>query len=588
MNTKNESVAGDQQLAVQANARQRNVGLVQLVIVLALWAVITTAAVLRYRGPELTSLESPRQLSGEKVRQVLKTLVGDAIPHPAGSEQNDVVRQRIVDHVTALGYEVVIQKTEHHPRLDTNNPAIPLENLMFRLPGTAPPTTNAPIVLAAHYDSAPNAPGAGDDGVGVAVILEVARRWKSQPAPINDIIFLITDGEEFGLLGARRWAEQHPWAKEAKWAINLEARGTRGASLMFETSTPNGWLTPLLARSLSRPNASSLSYEIYRRLPNDTDFTIFRKAGMAGFNFAFIGEVRNYHTPGDSWENVSPRSIQHHADNAWQLLSTCANFQWPVDNRGALMSPPAVGQSVYFDVFGWFVVYWPTAWNGWMLAVPMLGLIIWVVREQQTSSLNVRGFLRAVAGILLAVAGLCLVSALSTLNLSLLQKTPSLELSWPLRGGWVHLSIFLAAALGWLLVSRLTQRWLSDRLGLASLIGPWVAVGGLLCWQVPGGSFLVIAPLWLSAATIAVATVFRKAQWAPALWLLACGLIWIPLEPMFYDALGMGATPIFAIRMAWLASCMLPWFTVLTERGVWASFILLGGTWLITTIVAIG
>ncbi len=587
MQPANESNSGDGQPLNQLSSSRPRVGIIQLLIVLTLWSAIFAISEFRYRGPEISVTEDAQHLSGENVREILRDLVGDGIPHPAGSEQNDIVRQRIIDRATNMGYEVLVHEAEHYPRRNPENPPVALQNLMFRLPGTAPQTANAPIVLAAHYDSARNAPGAGDDGVGVAVILETARRWKLQPAPRNDIIFLITDGEELGLLGAQRWAEQHPWAKEAKWVINLEARGTCGASLMFETSTPNGWLAQLLGRQLLRPNASSLSYEIYRRLPNDTDFTVFREAGLAGFNFAFIGDVRNYHTPGDSWENVSPNSIQHHADNSWQLLGACANFEWPLDDQGALVPLPSPGQAVYFDMLGWFLIRWPTTWNWWLFLVPVIGLSIWIVSEGRISELLRRGIFRGIMGSLLTAVGLCFVVTTATLNLWLLQKSPSLELSWPLRGGWVHVSIFLSAALGWLLVSRLTSRWFWDRIGLASLITLWLIVGVLLCWQVPGGSFLVIAPLWCSGVAIVAVTIGLRRDWAPAIWVLSCGLIWVPFEPMFYDALGMGTTAIFALRLAWLASCFLPWFTMLTERAAWLCCGLLGGGWLITTFVSL-
>ena len=39
-------------------------------------------------------------------------------------------------------------------------------------------------------------------------------------------------------------------------------------------------------------------------MPNDTDFTPFREAGLSGVNFAFIEDVHDYHTANDSLEDL--------------------------------------------------------------------------------------------------------------------------------------------------------------------------------------------------------------------------------------------------------------------------------------------
>ncbi len=105
----------------------------------------------------------------------------------------------------------------------------------------------------------------------------------------NDVIFLLTDGEELGLLGAAAFVNEHPWAKDVGVALNFEARGTGGPVRMFETSEQNGWLIRRFAQAAPYPRTDSISYEIYRSLPNDTDLTVFKRHGYAGLNFAFIG-----------------------------------------------------------------------------------------------------------------------------------------------------------------------------------------------------------------------------------------------------------------------------------------------------------
>ncbi len=98
-------------------------------------------------------------------------------------------------------------------------------------------------------------------------------------------------------------------------AINLDARGNSGPSFMFETSDGNGWLIEQMARALPHPMASSVTYEVYRLLPNDTDLTVYKQYGMAGWNFAFVGGLSYYHSPEDTPANLDPRTLQHQGDN---------------------------------------------------------------------------------------------------------------------------------------------------------------------------------------------------------------------------------------------------------------------------------
>ena len=220
---------------------------VWLFAALGIWLVILALAMWRYHGPQLVTATDPQNsmvYSGANAEKILFELVGNGVPHPAGSKDNVRVRELILGKVRGLGFDVYQQKTESHIHLAPANPEVELTNILFRLEGTNSNDSPA-VMLVAHYDSSRNGPGAGDDGVGVASVLEIARMLKSQPALRNDVIFLLTDGEEYGLLGAARFCEEHAWAKQVRVCINLEARGTSGPSLMFQTSEGNEWLWPI-------------------------------------------------------------------------------------------------------------------------------------------------------------------------------------------------------------------------------------------------------------------------------------------------------------------------------------------------------
>src|SRR5262249_49807364 len=122
-----------------------------------------------------------------------------------------------------------------------------------------------------------------------------------------------------GRLGASAFEAERGAASDPAVVFNFEARGTSGQSLMFETSDRNGWLIREFAEASPAPVGNSLMYEVYKYLPNDTDFTTFKRAGFAGLNFAYIDGLPRYHTATDTIQNLDPGSLQHHGANALAL-----------------------------------------------------------------------------------------------------------------------------------------------------------------------------------------------------------------------------------------------------------------------------
>lgn len=76
---------------------------------------------------------------------------------------------------------------------------------MLKLPGQDPGLS--PLLIGAHYDGAPQTPGADDNASGVAALLELARRW-SVRAPRRPVWLVAFDQEEEGLLGSRALAQR--------------------------------------------------------------------------------------------------------------------------------------------------------------------------------------------------------------------------------------------------------------------------------------------------------------------------------------------------------------------------------------------
>lgn len=143
------------------------------------------------------------------------------------------------------------------------------------------------------------------------------------------MIFLFSDAEEPGLVGAQAFVTEHPWATEVGAVVNLEARGTEGLSLLFDTSENNGWLIDAYAETAPRPVANSLYYELYKVAPNNTDFTVYRRAGIPGVNVAFTEGGARYHSPLDNRQYLDPGSVQHQGTTRWRWCALWPIATWP-------------------------------------------------------------------------------------------------------------------------------------------------------------------------------------------------------------------------------------------------------------------
>jgi hypothetical protein len=298
----------------------------------------------------------------DRAHATLQELLAEQVPHPTGSAENRRVRDRILAQFRAAGYQPEVQSAFQCAPPDKAPGCTQVENIIAVLKGTG---EGRAILATAHYDSVPAGPGVGDDGVGVVVMLELARTLKAMPPARNDIIFLITDGEETGLRGAVAFAQNHALMQQVGIVVNVEARGNTGPAIMFETGSGNSKLISLFADSVGSQVSNSLAYEIYRLLPNDTDFTIYKNAGLNGYNFAMIGGAARYHTPKDNLALLDRNSLRHHGQQVTALVRALQGQD--------LETLRSQEDASYFDLFGKGLVHWPAALN---LPIAFAGLVL--------------------------------------------------------------------------------------------------------------------------------------------------------------------------------------------------------------------
>jgi hypothetical protein len=102
----------------------------------------------------------------------LQRILGDQRPHPVDSAANDGVRDRLAAELAALGLT---------PRIAddfTCNGSAKSQTVscarIRNVTATIGPAEGRHVLLVSHYDSTPAGPGAADDGIGIASMLEVA------------------------------------------------------------------------------------------------------------------------------------------------------------------------------------------------------------------------------------------------------------------------------------------------------------------------------------------------------------------------------------------------------------------------------
>lgn len=455
--------------------------------VLLAFVLLIGAAALGIRSARAPSLPdaAPGAFDIERAMATLARIAAE--PRPPGTAAHTAVRDHLVSSLRASGFETEIQDTSFlYAERGNPFPAGRVQNVIGRLEGA---DGRDGVLVVAHYDSVPSSPGASDDGAAVAALLEAARLLGEGPKPNNDVIFLLSDAEEAGMLGARAFATQHPLMKKVRVLLNFEARGSRGPTSMFETGPANGWLIDTLARSTSRPVASSLYVEIYRRMQNDTDFSAFREADLAGLNFAYIEGLPHYHTSLDDVAHIDPRSLAHHGQILMGLLGSLKDA--PLGERHA-------GDKVYFNLGPLFVRY-STA-----LAWPLtLGSVLLFAGAAQ-------GLARARAarrGLLYGLLWLCALPLAAALAAALLQVgVGALHPTWQgmPQGETYNSPLYLGAYEGMLFglwslsLSALRRRAALSELTAGALCGLCLLALASLVWM-PGASYLPTLPLLFGA-----------------------------------------------------------------------------------------
>jgi hypothetical protein len=495
-------------------------------------------------------------------------------PHPLGSAANDSVRNYILEELRNMKLQPEVLKGVGVSRSFGQALAGYSKNIFAKIRGHSPQRT---ILLMAHYDSAPNALGAADDASGVAAILESIRAIQSQEIPLNNNVWILfTDGEERGLLGAEQFVDEFAEIDKIDLVLNFEARGTSGASMMFETSSPNGNLIPSFASATPDPVANSLMYTVYKMLPNDTDMSITKKAGINGINFAFTEQFTDYHTLQDNPENLSLASLQHHGSNLLNNLRHFGNTDFKLSSNT---------EYVYFNNATGGLTYYPAGWSFPIALVTAILFFAYLVYLFRTDRLGLGSYAGSFGLFMGSIVIGTAITYFGWKGISWLHP----QYEWFLFGEnynhkWYLLGFTCLNAAFFCVIYSWIQKKLSTQQLLAGSFTAWILFSLVSAWYLPTASYFFSWPVLMALiGWVVLGDDISNLSWKSIL-LLAISLsgVLFMIPPYIYLIQVMLTTRMIAVSMLLLLLMIglcwaLVWQIIQTRPVLWSTVLLLTG-----------
>ncbi len=520
---------------------------------------------------KITGLNTPKtEFSTERALIQLKEVTKK--PHYVGTAEHNHVRKYIVAELEKLGLTVEIQTQvaiNKKWRAGTNT-----KNILARIKGSE---KGKALLLLTHYDSSPHSSlGAADAGSGVVVILEGLRVYlANSPKPKNDIIILISDAEELGLLGANAFVHHHRWAEDIGLVLNFEARGSGGPSyILMETNGGNKNLVKAFNKAkVKYPVGNSLLYSIYKMLPNDTDLTVFREDGnIKGFNFAFLDDHFDYHTAQDTYERMDKNTLQHQAGYLMPLLNHFADAN--------LENLNAEKDNVFFNFPQFNLVNYPFEWVMPMVMMAVLWFLFLLFVGFKKKKLSVKQIFK---GFIAFLFSLILSGVVTFYGWKLLLKIYP-QYNDILHGftynGHFYIAAFIALTLGitfWI-YNKYLKEYSIENLMIAPVF-IWLLINIAIALYLPGAGFFIISTFTgLLVLTILFFSKEGKNNQMILFSVLAIPtlVIFVPLIQMFPVGLGLKMIVISSVLSVLVFGIVIPVFASYKEvKGLSKLFFLM-------------
>jgi Peptidase family M28 len=224
-------------------------------------------------------------------------------------------------------------------------------NLLGLLKGSDPKLAGQVIVIDAHYDhlgiGAPVAGdsiynGADDDASGTVSVLAVAKALSRGPRPKRSILFVLTTGEEEGLLGTQWMLAHFPLSLDSVVA-NLETEMigrpdslAGGPGMAWLTGYDRSTMGAILKRAripiVADPRPAQHFFE-------RSDNIAFAERGIPAHTLSSFNLHADYHQPSDDLSRIDFAHMTAVINAALNAVSLLANGPLPVWNPGGRPVP---------------------------------------------------------------------------------------------------------------------------------------------------------------------------------------------------------------------------------------------------------
>ncbi len=314
--------------------------LAALLLTLLVFAAVACQPVLKYQGKSAIPEEDMQYLLGmydhEQMMSWIKDLTSETYQgREAGTEHEDLVGDYIIELLQSFGLEPWDDMgfDEYRQAFALPQTQETAENIIAVLPGKS---SEYYLLIGAHYDhlgvrDGVFYPGADDNAVGTAAVLELARIFsQSELTADYSIVFVLFGAEERGLFGSAELAQRLDGRKMGRKIVllNLDViAGTMGDTLVVYDSGFKGNKT-WAEKAKAEAEASGVKSRIDNRLAGGVDSMKFTARSMPAITLVWgdlQAEHPHLHQPTDTFENLNPEIVDAATKAAIRIAWAFAN-----------------------------------------------------------------------------------------------------------------------------------------------------------------------------------------------------------------------------------------------------------------------
>lgn len=278
--------------------------------------------------PEDTAEPSVQRIYGEDISSIIHTLVNqdsylNLVKKLTENGSREITSPTVYSEANALARDWIISKLDEFSEGRIETEVIgDYMSVVGRLPGYL--GFGPVLMVGGHYDSVKNAPGANDDGTGVAAALELARVMSRYEWPL-DVYFGFWNAEEIGLIGSKEVAEEFVsrgidilMYYNVDMLLVVDPEAPMDERVLLAYNSPIGgeftYATGQYWGELARMMSKNIGYDMIKPLPH----TQFGSAWSRSDHYAFFSKGYDrvmfahesggaydtaYHQPSDRWDN---------------------------------------------------------------------------------------------------------------------------------------------------------------------------------------------------------------------------------------------------------------------------------------------